>query len=72
MLRDKSICADTRSTPYQVMKAQQECNKLTELHTEAHQWALEQLVHLANTASAEAIERDALQEFSIQVLGNTI
>jgi hypothetical protein len=54
------------------MEAQQECNKLTELHTEAHQWALEQLVHLANTASAEAIERDALQEFSIQVFGNTI
>ncbi len=72
MQRDKSISADTRRTPHQVLKAQQERNKLTELRREAHQWALEQLVNPTNTASAEAIARDVSQNANIQVLGNTI
>lgn len=70
--RDKTISSDTRRTPHQVLKAQQERNKLAELRKDAHQWALEQLVHPANTVSAEAIARQASEKFKIQVLGNTI
>ncbi len=72
MQRDKIISSDTRCTPHQVLKAQQEWNKLAELCKEAHQWALEQLVHPANTSSAEAITRQASEKFKIQVLRNTI
>ena len=48
--------SDTRCAPHQVLK-EQEWNKLTELHKETNQWAVEQLVNPANTSRAEAISR---------------
>jgi hypothetical protein len=70
--KEKMISADTRQTPHQVLKAQQESNRLVDLRKEAHQWALDQLLDVDNTHSAEAVAKEASEKFNIQVLGNTI
>jgi hypothetical protein len=70
--KEKMISADTRPMPHQVLKAQQERIRLVDLRKEAHQWALDQLLDVDITHSAEAVAKEASEKFNIQVLGNTI
>jgi hypothetical protein len=70
--KEKMISADTRRTPHQVLKAQKERNRLVDLRKEAHEWALDRLLDVDNTQTAEAVAREASEKFNIQVLGNTI
>ena len=71
-IRSKSLAASSRRTPNQVLKAQEERNRIEEVRKVAYEWALRKINDEENTESAEQVAREASLRFNVQVLGNTL
>jgi hypothetical protein len=66
------LAASSRRTPNQVLKAQEERNRIEEVRKIAYEWALYKINDEENTESAEQVSRQASVPFNAQVLGNTL
>jgi hypothetical protein len=67
-IRSKSLAASSRRTPKQVLKAQEERNRIEEVRKIAYEWARHKINDEENTESAEQVAREASARFNVQVL----